>query len=85
MKGSIIFFVYCTKLAVCIVHQAKLKNIALLGFSCVKTKYDVVLVIMDMVSAKCDVNGLLGKVCFWQLCIKKWGKKTQQQQKFTNI
>ena len=38
------------------------------------TKYCVVLAIMDMASAKSDVNGAKTIVCFWRLWIKKWPK-----------
>ena len=39
------------------------------------TKYSVILAIMDMASAKSDVNGRKKKVCFWRILIKKKGQK----------
>ena len=38
------------------------------------TQHVVVLLIMDMESAKSDVNGAKKILCFWQLWIKKWQK-----------
>ena len=38
------------------------------------TVYCVVLAIMDMASAKSDVNGAKKIVCFWRFWIKKWQK-----------
>ena len=41
------------------------------------TQHVVVLLIMDMESAKSDVNGTKKKVCFWRIFIKM----RQKQQK----
>ena len=38
------------------------------------TRHVVVLLIIDMESAKSDVNGRKTKMCFLLLCIKKWQK-----------
>ena len=35
------------------------------------TTYGVILAIMDMASAKSDVNGPKKKVCFWRIVMKK--------------
>ena len=43
------------------------------------TQHVVVLLIMDMESAKSDVNGPKKKVHFWRILITKKGTKTQQQ------
>ena len=44
------------------------------------TKYGVILAIMDMASAKSDVNGPKKKACFWRiLIIKKRGQKQQNK------
>ena len=45
------------------------------------TKYGVILAIMDMASAKSDVNGPKKKVCFWRILIKKWQKHKKKVKK----
>ena len=49
------------------------------------TKYAVILTIMDMASAKFDVNGPKKKVCFWRILIKKIKIKNKNKKFYTFI
>ena len=49
------------------------------------TKFGVFLAIMDMASAKSDVNGPKKKVCFWRILIKKKSDKNTKKKKLQNV
>ena len=54
-----------------------------LGYNFFMTKYGIIWVIMDMASAKSDVNGPMKK-CFLAYCNKKRDKNTNQKM-FKNV
>ena len=50
----------------------------MLGFYFFMTQHVVVLLIMDIESAKSDVNGPKKKVCFWRILMKKRDKNSKK-------
>ena len=53
-----------------------------MGYNFLMTKYGIMLAIMDMVSAKYDVNGEKEKVCFFfAYLLKNWQKHQKKVSK----
>ena len=53
-----------------------------MGYNFFMTKYGIMLAIMDMVSAKSDVNAEKEKVCF---CVFYWKIDKNTKKRFQNI